>query len=420
MTLGNENHFFELSQNLFGNFLGFVSDNVILHPLIGQTLVGVLLGIGLDLASANSEGGEVLTGLLKQFILAGHGVLHHLSESGVHFDHILIVLNEQLAFGVHAANNQLQHGGGVCGAIFAAAGAKELQAACNALGPCGTGHTAVTPGFKLKAKYIIHAVGPRWKDGKHYEAEMLYNCYKCAMMDAQERGCHSIAFPLISSGIYGYPLKEAWKIAIRAIQEYQAAHPDYHLDAIITVISDDAQKLGTSILNQHSSSVDSEQFLFFWHEYEPFGVFSQWFKCSFVIEGIRYETAEQYMMAKKALMAGDLQNYVLIMNESDPEKCKKLGKKVRNLDVEAWAKCKEEIVYHANLAKFSQNEKALQYLLSSGNKILVEASPYDTIWGIGLEAADVDSTHPDRWRGQNLLGKILMRVRDDLKPAQHI
>lgn len=313
---------------------------------------------------------------------------------------------------VNAANNQLQHGGGVCGAIFAAAGAKELQAACNALGMCGTGHTAVTPGFKLKAKYIIHAVGPRWKDGKHYEAEMLYNCYKCAMQDAQERDCHSIAFPLISSGIYGYPAAEAWEVAIRAIQDYQNANPDYKLDATIAVISDDALKFGNSILAKTGAPAE---FVFFWHEYDQYGVFSQWFKYPFVIEGIRYETAEQYMMAKKALLAGDLQSYALIMNESDPSKCKKLGKLVKGLDVSAWDRCKEEVVYHANLAKFSQNEKALKYLLSTGNKILAEASPYDTIWGIGLEASDFNSTKPDRWPGQNLLGKTLMRVRDELR-----
>ena len=181
---------------------------------------------------------------------------------------------------VNAANNQLKHGGGVCGAIFAAAGAKELQTACDAIGMCGTGHTAVTPGFKLNAKYIIHAVGPRWQDGKHYEAEMLYNCYKCAMMDAQERNCHSIAFPLISSGIYGYPVKEAWEIAIRAIRDYQEAHADYQLDATIAVISDDALKLGNSILARKEAP---SQFVFFWHEYDQYGVFSQWFKYSFVI-----------------------------------------------------------------------------------------------------------------------------------------
>ena len=184
------------------------------------------------------------------------------------------------------------------------------------------------------------------------------------------------------------------------------------MDATIAVISDDALKLGNSILARKEAP---SQFVFFWHEYDQYGVFSQWFKYSFVVEGIRYETAEQYMMAKKALLAGDLQSYALIMNEPDPSKCKKLGKQVKNLDVAAWDRCKEEIVYHANLAKFSQNEKAQYYLLSTGDKILAEASPYDTIWGIGLEASDFDSTHPDRWPGKNLLGKILMRVREELK-----
>lgn len=126
-------------------------------------------------------------------------------------------------------------------------------------------------------------------------------------------------------------------------------------------------------------------------------------------------TSPKYMMAKKALLAGDLQRYALIMNESDPAKCKQLGKQVKNLDVGAWDRCKEEVVYHANLAKFSQNEKALQYLLSTGTKILAEASPYDTIWGIGMEASNPNSTNPAKWKGQNLLGKILMRVRDELR-----
>lgn len=149
---------------------------------------------------------------------------------------------------VNAANDQLQHGGGVCGAIFAAAGAKELQDACDAIGICRTGHTAVTPGFKLKAKYIIHAVGPRWQGGRRHEAELLYSCYQRAMADARERNCHSIAFPLISSGIFGYPVKEAWEIAIRAIRDDQQSHGDYRLDAVIAVISDDALRLGSSIL----------------------------------------------------------------------------------------------------------------------------------------------------------------------------
>lgn len=158
-----------------------------------------------------------------------------------------------------------------------------------------------------------------------------------------------------------------------------------------------------------------ENFQFFWHEYDAYGVFSQWFDCDFVIEGICYTNAEQYMMAKKALLAGDLESYTRIMEEKNPAKCKKLGKLVKNLDVQAWDACKEEVVYHANLAKFSQNEKALRYLLSTGDKILAEASPYDTIWGIGLDATHPDATCPEKWKGQNLLGKVLIRVRAELR-----
>ena len=82
---------------------------------------------------------------------------------------------------VNAANSQLRHGGGVCGAIFAAAGARELQAACDALGYCNTGEAVITPGFKLKAKYIVHAVGPIWQGGNHNEENLLYRCYQNAM-----------------------------------------------------------------------------------------------------------------------------------------------------------------------------------------------------------------------------------------------
>ena len=116
---------------------------------------------------------------------------------------------------VNAANSQLRHGGGVCGAIFAAAGARELQAACDALGHCPTGEAAITPGFNLKAKYIVHAVGPIWQGGSHNEETLLYSCYQNAMKVACAKGCHSIAFPLISSGIYGYPVKDAWRVAIK-------------------------------------------------------------------------------------------------------------------------------------------------------------------------------------------------------------
>ena len=149
---------------------------------------------------------------------------------------------------VNAANSSLQQGGGVCGAIFHAAGADKLQQACNAYPGCPTGSAVVTPGFGLNAKYIIHAVGPRWAGGDHSEARLLRSCYQTALTQAMDRGCQSIAFPLISSGIYGYPKKQAWEVALTAILDFQEARGDKAPDVILAVIDDGAMGLGCSIL----------------------------------------------------------------------------------------------------------------------------------------------------------------------------
>jgi O-acetyl-ADP-ribose deacetylase len=119
---------------------------------------------------------------------------------------------------VSAANQALAGGGGVDGAIHRAAGAEELSLACAALGGCATGDAKATPGFRLRARFIIHAVGPRYRDGKHGEAELLASCYRRALAVADEIGARSVAFPAISTGIYGYPRREAAEIAVAAIR----------------------------------------------------------------------------------------------------------------------------------------------------------------------------------------------------------
>ena len=121
---------------------------------------------------------------------------------------------------VNAANSSLAAGGGVCGAIFAAAGSVELTRACRAIGHCGTGNAVITDGFRLPAKHIIHTVGPVWRGGRQGEEELLKGCYLNSLMLAEQNGCGSVAFPLISAGIYGYPADEALRIAVSAIAEY--------------------------------------------------------------------------------------------------------------------------------------------------------------------------------------------------------
>ena len=127
---------------------------------------------------------------------------------------------------VNAANSKLLAGGGVCGAIFEAAGINELSQACQKIGFCDIGHAVITKGFNLKAKYIIHTVGPIYGENPSAEEEQLYSCYKNSLLLAKKKRLSSIAFPLISSGIYGYPKTEALRIEqVRKKRTIEKKHP---------------------------------------------------------------------------------------------------------------------------------------------------------------------------------------------------
>ena len=155
---------------------------------------------------------------------------------------------------VNAANEGLWAGGGVCGAIFKAAGFEPLQAACSKIGHCDTGSAVITPGFNLKARYIIHAVGPRWTDGKHQEPELLYGAYCKALELALKNGCSSVGFPLISAGIFGYPLRDAWCTAFRACGDFLNQQKEHSLDIIFAVLSDEILEEGRKALRGSSAS----------------------------------------------------------------------------------------------------------------------------------------------------------------------
>lgn len=143
--------------------------------------------------------------------------------------------------------------------------------------------------------------------------------------------------------------------------------------------------------------------------------FSQWYECFFEVDGIYYHTTEQFMMASKARLFGDEEVLAEIMAATTPSEYKKLGRKVKGFMAEKWDAYKYRIVVKGNKAKFSQNPTIGEFLLSTGNAILAEASPYDAIWGIGLDRETALRGGVNDWRGENLLGCALMDVRDWLR-----
>lgn len=154
---------------------------------------------------------------------------------------------------VNAANSALAPGGGVCGAIFAAAGYDRLDRACRAIGHCDVGRAVITDGYHLPAKYVIHAVGPIWRGGGQNEAALLRSCYISSLQLAEKNGCQSIAFPLISSGIYGYPKADALKIAVSAIAEFLLEH---EMQVYLAIFDRNAMLLSEKLHSNLKSYID--------------------------------------------------------------------------------------------------------------------------------------------------------------------
>ncbi|MFP2959750.1 NADAR family protein [Myxococcus sp. 1LA] len=159
------------------------------------------------------------------------------------------------------------------------------------------------------------------------------------------------------------------------------------------------------------SDAGQSRFTFFWQSESPF---SQWHPSEFVVDGVQYLCAEQYMMAGKARLFGDEETLASILKSKSPKTQKALGRKVRGFDNARWEKARERIVYEGNRAKFTQSPELLKALLATAGTELVEASPMDRVWGVGLAEEDPRIHHPAKWRGLNLLGKVLTKLREDL------
>lgn len=154
---------------------------------------------------------------------------------------------------------------------------------------------------------------------------------------------------------------------------------------------------------------EPERFTFFWS-----GPFSQWHKAPFQVDGCYYNTAEQFMMAEKARLFGDTETLAAILAAREPGEQKRLGRLVRGFNEKIWRSAARDIVYRGNRAKFTTHRDLLQLLFETEGTSLAEASPVDTIWGIGLAADAADATDRSKWLGMNWLGETLQRLRDDL------
>lgn len=164
------------------------------------------------------------------------------------------------------------------------------------------------------------------------------------------------------------------------------------------------------------------KYLFFWgHQPSKDGMvtkscFSQWWLADFIVDNITYKSAEHYMMAEKARLFEQYEIREKIIETKSPAAAKKLGRQVEKFNVNTWEENRFEIVKKANFYKFSQHPDLKEFLLQTKKRILVEASPVDSIWGNGLPSDHDNASNPKKWRGLNLLGFALMEVRDELLP----
>ncbi|TCC88004.1 NADAR family protein [Pedobacter frigiditerrae] len=164
----------------------------------------------------------------------------------------------------------------------------------------------------------------------------------------------------------------------------------------------------------------AQKFLFFWGDGNPTTsritktCLSQWYLSPFTVDEITYQTAEHWMMAKKASLFNDEDTLAKILKAKSPAEAKKLGREVKNYSDELWLRNRYQIVKQGNYYKFIQHPKLKEFLQQTQKRVLVEASPNDTIWGIGLTHDHPNATIPEKWNGLNLLGFALMEVRDEL------
>lgn len=305
---------------------------------------------------------------------------------------------------VNAANEHLMRGSSVCGAIFASVDSVKLKAACDEVGYTPAGSAAVTPSFGLDAKYIIHAVGPVWRGGDKGEYDILRRCYINALEAAGNCGASSVAFPLISAGVFGFPVEEAWETALFACRNSS-------LDICFMVLDDKILDTGLRILRNMNTGI-----VCFDNDRGLFECFSNWYRAPFKYAGRQYSSIETYMMIQKVELFGEYELAEKIQKSDDAAEAKRIGRTpMKRFDAALWEEAGYNIVKRGVRAKFEQYPEYAEILKQTEGMEIAECNADDRIWGIGI-GLDDDRRYDRRlWNGTNRLGRILMEVREELK-----
>lgn len=322
---------------------------------------------------------------------------------------------------VNAANCSLLGGGGVDGAIHRAAG-PELRNECRTLNGCKTGEAKITGAYNLPCEYVIHTVGPVYKNGKSLEPELLKMSYYNSLKVAASNGIRAIAFPAISTGVYGYPVREATDIAVKTVKQFFENNPDAFDLIRFVVFDDNTEKIYIDVLDKYIEEYENNKKSFtdrkvigFHNPDEPYGFLSNWYMSDFYVYGKKFSSMEQYMMYSKALYFKDKENAENILSTNNVSKIKLYGRAVKNYNDHYWNGIRQIVVYKGLKAKFSQNISLREKLINTGDAVLCECAKTDTIWGVGKGMYDIDKYDMSTWKGQDLLGYTLMMVRDELK-----
>ncbi len=274
----------------------------------------------------------------------------------------------------------------------------------------------------------IHALGEGWVAEETmaiaiYCALKYQNDFSRAIIAAVNHGGDSDSTGAVTGNILGAmvgyeAIDEKWKKNLELHDVILEMADDLCHGCQMTEYGHYTDDAWVSKYMQMHRPVKRQPMVFFWKDNEENGCFSNWYPRKFVIDDFEYLHVEQYMMAQKAKLFHDSKRYTAILRASKPWECKDFGKQVTPFDAKAWNAVKFDVVKAGNRAKYEQNPDLKAKLLGTGNAILAEASPKDTIWGIGLDADSAAVTDVSEWPGQNLLGRALMELRSEFSEAE--